>query len=62
MIVKLVVREKDISIWNKDGERLYFSDQQKDIDYAKNLGEGHFNAYWRNKIVILTKRASGYTW
>ena len=94
MIVKLIIhRNQDaISIWNKEGDRLYYSDKEADIKLAKELltvirkptdkevarqiaGEtfvdghfkeqrmmGYFNAYWKNKIVQLVKRAEGYSW
>lgn len=93
MIVKLILHKQmdAISIWNKDGDRLYYSDKAKDIEIAKDLlkiikaktdkdlahemksGEklepvyeqkmsGYFNAYWKNKIVQLKKRAEGYSW
>ncbi len=78
MIVKLIIhKEMDaISIWNKEGERLYYSDQPKDIKVACDLlmvqkkytNEfeqrmfGYFNAYWLKKIVQIVKRAEGYSW
>jgi len=39
MIVKLIIRRdfKAISIWNEAGDRLYYSDQAKDIEEAKKL-------------------------
>lgn len=66
MIVKVIVREKDCSVWNKEGDRLYFSEDMKDVDFARNLvaehKTNHFNAMWRNKIVAIQKPARGYTW
>lgn len=82
---------KEISIWNKDGDRLFYSDKEDDLKTAKNLLTvikaktdkelasdivnkepspptyeqrmfGYFNACWKNKIVQLQKRASGYDW
>ena len=39
MIVKLIIHQKldAISIWNKDGDRLYYSDKEADIEMAKKL-------------------------
>lgn len=39
MIVKLIIHKKldAISIWAVDGNRLYYSDKQTDIDVAKGL-------------------------
>lgn len=94
MIVKLVLHKQmdAISIWSKDGQRLYYSDQPKDIKVAKELlsvirkktdkelaaetmgqtlpmgslieqrMQGYFNAYWKNKIIQIMKRANGYGW
>lgn len=92
MIVKLIIhtRMDAISVWNQNGDRLFYSDQPKDIETAKELlkvkkglsdkeiglqtlGQhiepvfeqrmhGYFNAYWRNKIVQVCKRAEGYNW
>lgn len=92
MIVKLVIHKKfdAISIWNKEGDRLFYSDKAADIKTAKELLlvqkaytdadkaaevmgakveprfeqrlTGYFNAGWKNKIVQLKKRATGYSW
>lgn len=87
MIVKLIIHKnlQEISIWDKEGNRLFYSDQQKDVTLAKELllvikkqdilikdakqkapteqrMSGYFNAYRKNKIVQLVKRAEGYTW
>lgn len=39
MIVKLIIHKQmdAISIWNKDGDRLYYSDKEADIKTAKDL-------------------------
>lgn len=39
MIVKLVIHKNQdaISIWNRVGDRLYYSDKAPDIEEAKNL-------------------------
>lgn len=39
MIVKLIIHKQldAISIWNKDGERLFYSDKENDIKTAKEL-------------------------
>lgn len=93
MIVKLIIHKSgtEISIWNKNGDRLYYSDKPKDIEMARSLlkvikaktdkevaneiitGQKlepvyeqkmmeYFNAYWKDKIVQLMKRANGYSW
>lgn len=93
MIVKLIIhRDLDgISIWNQEGDRLWYSDKHVDIEEAKKLLSvikkpsdkelaqaivekratvpvyeqkmaGYFNAYWKNKIIQLVKRAEGYSW
>lgn len=39
MIVKLIIHrnEQEISIWNKEGDRLYYSDKADDVKLAKDL-------------------------
>lgn len=39
MIVKLVIHKNlaEISIWNKQGDRLYYSDKEVDVKVAKDL-------------------------
>lgn len=39
MIVKLIIHKNldAISIWNKEGDRLYYSDKEADIKTAKDL-------------------------
>lgn len=39
MIVKLIIHQRldAISIWNKEGDRLYYSDKEADIKTAKDL-------------------------
>ena len=39
MIVKLIIHKnlQEISIWNKEGDRLYYSDKEKDVQLAKDL-------------------------
>lgn len=66
MIVKVLTREDCVTIWNKEGDRLYYSDQKNDIDFAVNLIKehktNHFMATWRNKIVSIREPVRGYTW
>lgn len=71
MIVKVIAdhKKKEVHVWDKQDNRLYYSDQEKDYEFACTLvgkGEdqtsGHFMAYWMNKIVQITKKVSGYTW
>ena len=66
MIVKVIVREKDCSVWDKEGNRLYFSQDQKDMDFAANLLKEHktpyYNAKWNKGIVNIIKPNFGYTW
>lgn len=68
MIVKLVVRkeEKDLSIWNEANERLFYSDLEKDFNFAMTLVQGlevtYWQACWRNKLVNLNKLVHGYNW
>ena len=69
MIVKLIIHKNDqeISIWNENGDRLYYSDQEADVKEALRLKAmpgytGYFNAYWKKKIVQLDKFAKGYSW
>ena len=39
MIVKLIIHKnmEEISLWNKEGDLLYYSDQEKDVKLAKEL-------------------------
>lgn len=39
MIVKLIIHKnlQEISIWNKEGDRLYYSDKEADVKLAKEL-------------------------
>ena len=39
MIVKLIIHknEQEISIWNEAGDRLYYSDKEKDVKLSKDL-------------------------
>lgn len=39
MIVKLIIHKQmdAISVWNADGDRLYYSDKENDIKTAKDL-------------------------
>ncbi len=68
MIVKLIIHDDNqaISIWNKEGDRLYYSDKPADIKTAENLlmsgKTGYFGAYWLKGIVQLMKRKTGYSW
>lgn len=68
MIVKLIIREeeKDLSIWNKEGDRLFYSDLEEDFKFSTALTQGQSSTYWqacwRNKKVFLNKRVTGYNW
>ena len=64
MIVKVVVREKDCSVWDKEGNRLYFSDVEKDVKFAAGLLDQYktpyFAAMWLKGIVSIKKPVTGY--
>lgn len=68
MIVKVHIREdqKDFSVWDKNDNRLYYSDREADYKLACEVvakyKTNYFNAHWMNRVVILDKPAKGYSW
>ncbi len=66
MIVKIVIRENDFSVWDKEDNRLYYSDVRKEIDFAQGLVDrsktNYFMATWKNKIITMVKPVGGYSW
>lgn len=75
MIAKCIVNHKlkEVSLWDKQDNRLYYSPKEEDYNFAVSLNLqkdpkrdeisfGYFMGYWKNKIFQLTKRVTGYTW
>lgn len=72
MIVKVVVTDDELSIFDTENWRIYHSVSQVDIDFAKGLnGPGtdptgkfysvqYYNAKWNKGVVAIVKRATGY--
>lgn len=64
MIVKVVVTDNELSIFDTENWRIYHSVNQIDIDFAKGLNNPHsvqyYNAKWNKGVVAIVKRATGY--